>query len=420
MQFSKKGKEICSTVPNKKFSDFCKDFDDNDTTTSSINMCDFSGTSKKLFQKKKICPKKSFFKKKIEKNNFEINIQEFSEIAENFQNCQFEISKTKLDVFETRTKILDFLNFFFQCSLKGDLSICFTDTVSKEIIFTYTKALCTFFIFLIDEVSFKDNIILNKKILSHFLLMKTNFLIICDYILSKIDQKDNIWVTRLSSMITSDILHEYHISQIKCNNQSAAMIFSSLSMPSTIPLSINKCASFPEFKNEILKILNRNTLVLDLDETLISYEGGLCRVRPYLSYFMEKVSPLYEIVVFTASIPIYADTILDTLDPDNKYFSKRLYRNHATQVGETFVKDLTKIRKDLSKIVIVDNMNESFNLQSENGILIAPFDGVDETDVVLKELGDILEKIATESHCVDIRIKLKEYKVDILKKVSRL
>lgn len=420
MQFSKKGKEICSTVPNKKFSDFCKDIDDNDTTTSSINVCDFSGISRKLFQKKKICPKKSFFSKKIEKHNFEINIQEFSEISENFQKIQFEISKTKIDVFELRTKILDFLNFFFQCSLKGDLSICFTDTVSKEIIFTYTKALGTFFIFLKDEISFKDNIILNKKILSHFLLMKTNFLIICDYILSKIDQKDNVWVTRLSSMITSDILHEYHISQIKCNNQSAALIFSSLSISLTNILSLNKKASFPEFKNEILKILNRNTLVLDLDETLISYQGGLCRVRPHLSYFIEKVSALYEIVIFTASIPLYADTILDTLDPDNKYFSKRLYRNHATQIGDNYIKDLSKIRKDLSKIVIVDNLGESFNLQSENGILIAPFDGVDETDVVLKDLGDILEKIATDEQCVDIRIKLKEYQVDIMKKVSRL
>ena len=75
MQISKKGKEICSTVPNKKFSDFCKDIDDNDTTTSSINVCDFSGISRKLFQKKKICPKKSFFSKKIKKHNFEINIQ---------------------------------------------------------------------------------------------------------------------------------------------------------------------------------------------------------------------------------------------------------------------------------------------------------------------------------------------------------
>ena len=65
-------------------------------------------------------------------------------------------------------------------------------------------------------------------------------------------------------------------------------------------------------------------------------------------------------------------------------------------------------------------MGESFNLQSENGILIAPFDGVDETDVVLKDLGDILEKIATDEQCVDIRIKLKEYQVDIMKKVSRL
>jgi len=49
-------------------------------------------------------------------------------------------------------------------------------------------------------------------------------------------------------------------------------------------------------------------------------------VRPYLADVLEKLAELYEIIVFTAGVKDYADPILDWLDPDSKYFKKRLYR----------------------------------------------------------------------------------------------
>lgn len=50
------------------------------------------------------------------------------------------------------------------------------------------------------------------------------------------------------------------------------------------------------------------------------------RLRPYLVDALEKLSHLYEIVVFTAGVQEYADHILDYIDPDRKIFKKRLYR----------------------------------------------------------------------------------------------
>jgi CTD small phosphatase-like protein 2 len=41
--------------------------------------------------------------------------------------------------------------------------------------------------------------------------------------------------------------------------------------------------------------------------------------------FLEEISSFYEIVVFTASLPNYANMILDMIDKDN-FITHRLYR----------------------------------------------------------------------------------------------
>jgi len=49
-------------------------------------------------------------------------------------------------------------------------------------------------------------------------------------------------------------------------------------------------------------------------------------IRPYLHQCLEEASKSMQIIVFTASHQVYADAILDYLDPQNKYFSYRMYR----------------------------------------------------------------------------------------------
>lgn len=88
------------------------------------------------------------------------------------------------------------------------------------------------------------------------------------------------------------------------------------------------------------------TLVLDLDETLVHSTLEHCedadftftvffnmrehtvyvKERPHLRTFLKKVAEMFEIVVFTASQSIYAEQLLDILDPDGKIISGRAYR----------------------------------------------------------------------------------------------
>jgi CTD small phosphatase-like protein 2 len=65
--------------------------------------------------------------------------------------------------------------------------------------------------------------------------------------------------------------------------------------------------------------------------------------------------------VFTASQSTYANAIIDYLDPQKKFISHRLFRDSCTLSDLGFyVKDLRIINRDLSKVVIIDNIATSY------------------------------------------------------------
>ena len=73
------------------------------------------------------------------------------------------------------------------------------------------------------------------------------------------------------------------------------------------------------------------------------------------------MSKLFEIIIFTASKKIYADPILNYLDPNNEYISYRLYREQCITIKEKIlIKDLRIINRDLKNLAIVDNSISSF------------------------------------------------------------
>ena len=165
------------------------------------------------------------------------------------------------------------------------------------------------------------------------------------------------------------------------------------------------------------------TLVLDLDETLIHFkpnpnneESGTIKIRPFLMEFLEKIKEYYELVVFTAATQEYADPIINALETNKKFFDYRLYRMHTIIIDNDFVKDLSKLGRDMSKIIIVDNMEQNYKLQKNNGITIRPFWGKDNEDTALSDLCEILIKIAEKK--MDVRIGLKLFKEDIISKVT--
>ena len=163
------------------------------------------------------------------------------------------------------------------------------------------------------------------------------------------------------------------------------------------------------------------TLVLDLDETLVNFKikkgrEGYVRLRPFLFGFLEEVSQYYELIIFTSATEAYANSVIEAIEHDKKYFDYIFYRQHTIIVGNDFVKDLTRIGRPLNSTIIIDNMPQNFRFQKENGICIKPFWGQDSSDKTLYDLMPILLDIAKNGG--DVRISLNTYKDEIIGKIS--
>ena len=82
--------------------------------------------------------------------------------------------------------------------------------------------------------------------------------------------------------------------------------------------------------------------------------------RPHCDEFLKKVCKWYKVVIFTASVQEYADPVVDWLEQEKKYFAGRFYRQHCTFRNGSYIKDLSSIEPDLSKVIILDNSPVSY------------------------------------------------------------
>ena len=264
-----------------------KDSDENDITSESTTIM-----SVMSFNETKV-----YMKKKVSRNSKEryINIENVIQYEKGMHTI---LKKTLFneDEQEIKQSCKRFVSMISKGKMKRMLTMIFNDEISKEIIKTYLQLLHKTMLIVIMNISKEKKIIVSLLYLLH-----SNILLIIDFILSKIPfDFTNTYIIRLKNILQErtslqKIISSYHISQIKCNNQSA--------------LNLLHQITNNNLKNKSLYALSHRdkaTLVLDLDETLIhcnissDTKIGKVMIRPYMEDFLHRIKRFYNLILFTA------------------------------------------------------------------------------------------------------------------------
>ncbi|XP_045909529.1 carboxy-terminal domain RNA polymerase II polypeptide A small phosphatase 1-like [Micropterus dolomieu] len=143
-------------------------------------------------------------------------------------------------------------------------------------------------------------------------------------------------------------------------------------------------------------------VVIDLDETLVhssfkpvnnadfiipvEIDGTVHQVyvlkRPHVDEFLKRMGELFECVLFTASLSKYADPVSDLLDKWGA-FRSRLFRESCVFHKGNYVKDLSRLGRDLNKVIIIDNSPASYIFHPDNAVPVASwFDDMSDTELL--------------------------------------
>uniref|UniRef100_A0A8R1TWD1 Mitochondrial import inner membrane translocase subunit TIM50 n=1 Tax=Onchocerca volvulus TaxID=6282 RepID=A0A8R1TWD1_ONCVO len=154
------------------------------------------------------------------------------------------------------------------------------------------------------------------------------------------------------------------------------------------------------------------TVVIELKNVLVAPEwsykmGNRVKKRPAVDYLLDVIGyPNFEVVIYTTETALNANPIVEALDSKQKIMYK-LYRDCCKYMNGVYVKDLSKLNRDLSKVIYIDFDPESFRFNPENVLRLPKWDGTLD-DTALVDLAELLKTIHL-SDVDDVRPTLQYY-----------
>ena len=146
----------------------------------------------------------------------------------------------------------------------------------------------------------------------------------------------------------------------------------------------------------------RLTVVLDLDETLVSNHGQYLHCadnsiiqRPHLQSFLSALASCCEVILWTASTYEVTEQVLRNIDPCSTIFDHVIARSPKWFKGVPYTKDLTLLGREMDRIVIVENNSDCVVNNPNNAILVSDFHGIPQPtpDLTLLVVQEIIEDI---------------------------
>ncbi|VDN04349.1 unnamed protein product [Thelazia callipaeda] len=154
------------------------------------------------------------------------------------------------------------------------------------------------------------------------------------------------------------------------------------------------------------------TVVIEFKNILVAPEwsykmGNRVKKRPAVDYLLDVIGyPNFEVVIYTSETALNANSIIEALDTKQKIMYK-LYRDCCKYMNGVYVKDLSKLNRDLSKVIYIDFDPESFQLSPENVLRLPKWNG-ELDDTALVDLAELLKTIHL-SDVDDVRPTLQYY-----------
>eukprot|EP00667_Euglena_gracilis_P014729 EG_transcript_15267 len=165
--------------------------------------------------------------------------------------------------------------------------------------------------------------------------------------------------------------------------------------------------------SQSLADLGKYTIVLDMDETLLSSEmqapplrdpnlhmaiislpgfNIYSTIRPGAADLVRAATQAGEVVLWTAGTEPYARLAIRHVDPDGG-IRHSIFRDPSWFQMPTYVKDLRRLGRPLDRVLLVDN-SAGVCVQPDNAIVVRDFfSSSDSTDDVLIRLRPLLEAL---------------------------